>query len=251
MKLKTVNEVSRLAGISVRTLHHYDAIGLLKPAEVTQAGYRLYDDEALARLQSILMFRELEFPLKEIKAILSKKDYDPKEALGQQIRLLEMRLEHTKRLIALAKELQKGGKDNMEFSVFDKSEMNEYAQEVRERWGSGDAYKEYEEKVKGKTQAELKEGGERLMGVFAQIGALKDRSPEDEAVQKKIGQIQELITRHYYTCTDEILEGLSRMYVCDQRMKHNIDKVGGEGTAEFVGKAIGHYCAGRRQTGQQ
>ena len=84
----TVKQVSRITGVSVRTLHHYDAIGLLRPAKVTDAGYRLYDDAALRRLQNILLFRELQFPLKEIKAILDSPDFDPTAALEQQIRLL-------------------------------------------------------------------------------------------------------------------------------------------------------------------
>lgn len=83
--MKTVIEVSKLAGVSVRTLHHYDAIGLLKPSKVSEAGYRLYDDTALARLQNILLFRELKFPLKKIRQILDSPDFDPREALAQQI----------------------------------------------------------------------------------------------------------------------------------------------------------------------
>ena len=77
--MKTVHEVSRISGVSVRTLHHYDAIGLLKPTAVTEAGYRLYDDAVLARLQNILLYRELEFPLKEIKAILDHPEFDEKQ----------------------------------------------------------------------------------------------------------------------------------------------------------------------------
>ena len=92
--MRTVNEVSKLTGVSVRTLHHYDAIGLLKPTEVTEAGYRLYDDTALSRLQNILLFRELQFPLKEIKAILDSSNFDPLEALAQQIELLELQYKH-------------------------------------------------------------------------------------------------------------------------------------------------------------
>ena len=88
--MRTVHEVSRLTGVSVRTLHHYDAIGLLKPAHVTQAGYRLYDDAALRRLQSILLFRELQFPLKQIKAILDSPGFDRKEALRQQLEMLQL-----------------------------------------------------------------------------------------------------------------------------------------------------------------
>ena len=84
--MRTVNEVSKLTGVSVRTLHHYDAIGLLKPAEITDAGYRLYNNETLKRLQNILMFRELQFPLKDIKAILDNPAFDSKEALEQQLK---------------------------------------------------------------------------------------------------------------------------------------------------------------------
>lgn len=92
--MRTVNEVSKLTGVSIRTLHYYDTIGLLKPTDVTESGYRLYDDIALERLQSILLFRELGFPLKEIKVILDSPDFDRSKALEQQITLLEMKREH-------------------------------------------------------------------------------------------------------------------------------------------------------------
>ena len=134
--MKTVHEVSRLTGVSVRTLHHYDAIGLLKPARTTDAGYRLYDDAALKRLQNILIFRELQFPLKEIKAILDSPEFDPKEALEQQIGLLELRRKHIDELIAYARRIQKEGEETMNFSTFNKEEINRYKEEVRERWGS-------------------------------------------------------------------------------------------------------------------
>ena len=88
--MHTVHQVSQITGVSVRTLHHYDQLGLLMPTQVTEAGYRLYDSAALQRLQSILIYRELGFPLKEIKAILDDPAYDPKEALSQQIRLLSL-----------------------------------------------------------------------------------------------------------------------------------------------------------------
>ena len=99
----TVHEVSARSGVSVRTLHHYDAIGLLKPASVTPAGYRLYDDAGLERLQNILFFRELEFPLKEIGEILDDPSYDPRKALRQQIRLLEMQRDRLDSIIKQAK----------------------------------------------------------------------------------------------------------------------------------------------------
>jgi len=117
--LNTVKEVSRLTGVSVRTLHHYDAIGLLKPTRVTDAGYRLYDDTALARLQTILLFRELQFPLKEIKEILDSPGFDPRDALEQQIRLLELQRQHLDTLISHARKIQTTGVTFMDFSPFD------------------------------------------------------------------------------------------------------------------------------------
>lgn len=236
--MRTVKEVSRLTGISVRMLHHYDAIGLLKPAKVTEAGYRLYDDAALERIQSILMFRQLQFPLKEIKAILDNPDYDPAEAVSQQIRLLELQLEHIKNLISLAREIQRKGVGKMNFQVFDTTEMEQYAAEVKERWGATEAYKEYAEKTKGVTREEMAESGKGILKLFEELGRLRNLSPDQEAVQEKVKQLQEFITNNYYNCTDEILEGLSRMYVEDERMKGNIDRAGGRGTAEFARQAI-------------
>ena len=140
--MRTVNEVSKLTGVSVRTLHHYDAIGLLKPAEITDAGYRLYNNETLKRLQNILMFRELQFPLKDIKAILDNPAFDSKEALEQQIKLLELRRKHLEKLISFAREIQEKGVDRMNFKDFDKTEIEQYAEEVRERWGCTKEYAE-------------------------------------------------------------------------------------------------------------
>ena len=152
--MRTVNEVSKLTGISVRALHHYDAIGLLKPSSVTEAGYRLYDGAALKRLQNILFFRELQFPLKEIKSILDNPDFDPGEALAQQIKLLELQRKHIDELISFAREVQKGGTDIMNLDAFQKTEFDRYAEEVRERWGTTRAYAEYEQKRKERTEEE-------------------------------------------------------------------------------------------------
>ena len=125
--MKTVNEVSRLSGVSVRTLRYYDSIGLLKPTGHTDAGYRLYDDAALERLQQILLFRELQFPLKEISRIMQSPDYDRKKALSQQIALLTMKKEHLERLIASAKQIEKGepAMKQPDFSAFDTRRMDE------------------------------------------------------------------------------------------------------------------------------
>lgn len=240
--MRTVKEVSRLTGVSVRTLHHYDAIDLLKPTAVTRTGYRLYDDAALGRLQSILLFRELQFPLKEIKKILDNPDFDPQEALSQQIHLLELRLKHTEELISFARTIQEKGVYDMDFHAFDKPEIDQYTAEVKERWGATKAYEEYQLKM-SKSTFDSKETAEQFMSLFADLGILKQSPPEDKQVQHIVKQIQDFITEHYYTCTDEILKGLGQMYTCDERMRQNIDKAGGNGTAEFARQAIDAYCA--------
>ncbi|MGN0432187.1 MAG: MerR family transcriptional regulator [Lachnospiraceae bacterium] len=240
--MKTVNEVSKITGVSVRTLHHYDAIGLLKPAKVTDAGYRLYDDTSLIRLQHILLFRELQFPLKEIKEILDSPNFDPSTALTQQIELLELQYKRMGELISYAREIQTKGIDKMDFNVFDTGELEQYKAEAKEKWGNTAAYQEYAEKAKNKTNKDFAENAEQLMGIFAELGTLKESSPASEAAQAKIKALQDFITAHYYTCTDEILSGLAEMYVADERMKKNIDKAGGEGTAVFAKEAIDVYC---------
>ena len=146
--MMTIHEVSKLAGVSVRTLHHYDATGLLPPTALTEAGYRLYDDTALARLQSILLFRELEFPLKDIKRILDDPNFDQAAALEDQIKLLELRRKQLRKLIALARETLKTGVIPMKFDAFDKTEQARFAAEVKEKWGGTAAYQEYQQREK-------------------------------------------------------------------------------------------------------
>lgn len=231
--MKTVKEISRLTGVSVRTLHYYDEINLLKPTQITDAGYRLYDDMALERLHSILLFRELQFPLKEIKAILDSPDFDAEAALNEQIKLLELQKKRLDKIISSAREILTKGVNNMSFLSFDKTELEEFTAEAKEKWGHTDAYKEYEQK-----HTNSADKTDEFMQIFAEIGKVKHLSPDCEEAQKLIKKLQNFITENYYTCTDEILKGLGEMYVGDQRFKNNIDKAGGIGTAEFTAKAI-------------
>ena len=237
-KLMSVHEVAALTGITARTLHYYDEIGLLKPAKVTEAGYRMYDDAALGRLQNILLFRELEFPLKEIKAILDSPDFDPSEAIAQQIRLLELQYKHLGELIAFTREIQKKGAAAMNFDVFDKSEIEKYEEEVKAKWSNTKAYQEYRQKDITRDKEGYGKLADEMMTMFSELGKLKHLSPDAHEVQEKISALQQFITDHYYVCTDEILRGLGEMYVCDERFKNNIDKAGGTGTADFVRQAI-------------
>lgn len=240
--MRTVKEVSSLTGVSVRTLHHYDAIGLLKPTKVTDAGYRLYDDAAICRLQNILLFRELQFSLKEIKEILGNPDFDSDMALAQQIRLLELQYERIGNLITFAREIQEKGVRKMEFDVFDKKEIDQYKEEVKSRWGQTEAYQEF---VRRQENGEdFDKAGKALMALFEEIGELRELPPSDGKVQGKICELQSFMTKHYYDCTKEILKGLGTMYAEDERFRQNIDKAGGNGTAEFVRQAIEVYCCG-------
>ena len=237
--MKTVHEVSQISGVSVRTLHHYDAIGLLRPTAVTEAGYRLYDDTALARLQSILLFRELAFPLKEIKRIMDDPQFDQATALEQQIRLLELQQERLGRLIDLARKTMKTGVTHMDFTAFDNSKLEQYAAEVKERWGNTAAYQESAQRP----AAEQKDAAAGLMAQFARMGRLRTGDPAGQEAQDAVRELQEFITKHFYTCTPEILAGLGQMYTADDRFRVSIDAAGGEGTADFAGKAITVYCA--------
>ena len=237
--MKTVHEVSQISGVSVRTLHHYDAIGLLRPTAVTEAGYRLYDDTALARLQSILLFRELAFPLKEIKRIMDDPQFDQATALEQQIRLLELQQERLSRLIDLARETMKTGVTHMDFTAFDNSKLEQYAAEVKERWGNTAAYQESAQRP----AAEQKDAAAGLMAQFARMGRLRTGDPAGQEAQDAVRELQQFITKHFYTCTPQILSGLGQMYTADDRFRASIDAAGGEGTADFAGKAITVYCA--------
>ena len=240
--MKTVQQVSKLTGISVRTLHHYDQIGLLKPTKVTEAGYRLYDETALKRLQAILFFRELEFPLKQIGEILDRPGFDFSSVLADQIRLLELRAEQLQKLISHARQIQKTGVIPMDFSAFDRSKQAYYAAEAKKRWGSTDAYKEFEEKTAGQTQAQQNAAGDGLMTIFARMGTIRTADPAAPEAQALVKELQDYITAHYYTCTKQILRGLGMMYIAGDEMTANIDKAGGEGTAQFAHEAIEVYC---------
>lgn len=240
--MRTVKDVSKLTGVSVRTLHYYDAIGLLTPTKVTDAGYRMYDDTALSRLQSILLFRELQFSLKEIKEFLDSPDFNQEETIAQQIKLLELQYKHIGELISFAREIQTKGVKTMNFEVFDTNEIEQYKAEVKSKWGNSKAYQEYEQRVVSHSEHNDSKFVNEIMSLFTDLGAMKQLPPTDKAVQEKIAALQAYINENFYTCSNGILKELGEMYVCDDRFKKNIDRFGGEGTAKFVREAIFVYC---------
>lgn len=238
----TVNEVSKLTGVSVRTLQYYDKIDLLHPAAYTEAGYRMYDDTSLERLQQIMLFKELQFSLKEIKEIINSSDFDRNRVLEQQIELLTMKKEHLENLILYARGIYGRGVRSLDFSAFDTKKMDEYAAQAKEAYGKTPEYKEYEEKQKNRTSGDEQKLMNVMMGLFVEFGTMKEMEPSDETVQKQVKKLQDFITEHFYNCSKKILAGLGKMYAGGGSFTENIDKAGGVGTAEFTSRAIEIYC---------
>ena len=250
MQMK-INEAAKMTGVTIRTLHYYDQIGLLRPETVTDAGYRLYGEKDMERLSQILFFRELDFPLSQIKEMLDSPSFDRKEALRAQHELLTKKKERLERLIDLTKRRMEGNAE-MSFREFNKEEIErckeKYAQEAEERWGGTQAYKESKKRTDGYGSAEweeLTQKGNSIMQAFAQS---RELAPESEEVQALVAKWQDFISARYYTCTDEILEGLGQMYTADERFTENIDRFG-EGTAEQMSKAIACYVSRRKNNG--
>ena len=233
-----IKEFAQQIGVSVRTLHYYDEIGLLKPSEVdAQNGYRFYDENAFERMQEILFYRELDFSLKTIAEILSSPDYDKQQALSRQRKLLLAKKERLEQLIDALDSMEKGEgfmQPNNEYEDM----KNKYAEEVKQRWGNTDAYKESQQR-----NTDFSQAAALLDAVFEEFAELNRSgiSPDDEAAKVQVEKLQRCITDNFYTCTNEILAGLGQMYVADERFKNNIDKHG-EGTAEYVSQCIKSYC---------
>lgn len=243
--MKTVHEVSKLAGVSVRTLQYYDKIGLLVPASRSEAGYRLYDDDDLARLQQILFFRELEFPLAHIRRIMESPHFDANEALDQQIQLLELKKEHIEELIELAKKTRNGKVKTVSFNAFDTSKIDEYAKRAQEQWGDTPQWEESEAKRKNRSKEDEAALARKLLELFVPFGkmAAQGKDPECSNARKQVQALQGFISANYYQCTDEILAGLGKMYASGGEFTLNINNVAGPGAAEFAARAIKAYCA--------
>lgn len=240
-----INEAARLAGVSERTLRYYDRIGLLRPSAMTDSGYRLYDEDALQRLQQILFFRELGFPLAQIREIMDSPGYDRDEALRRHRSLLIAERDRLSGLIDLAERTLKG-ESEMSFDAFDRSgiesQREAYAKEARERWGGTDAYAESEKKTAGYGKEKWTMIEQEADEIFAAFAALRGHAPDDPGVQDLVARWQAHITKHYYACTKEILAGLGQMYTADERFMQNIDRAGA-GTAQLMSDAIAVYCA--------
>ena len=244
--MKTVNEVCQLTGLTARALHHYDAIGLLEPTQVTQAGYRLYDDTAIEKLYMILVFRELGLSLKQIANILNAPDYDRNRVLEEQIQWMQARVEKLQNRIVLAKGMLVLGVKYMDFEGFDPKEIDAYSVQAKTLYGKTDAYKEFEQKSKSRTPAQEKDLGAQVMEFFRQLGKMRPCEPDCAAAQAWAKELQDFFTAHFYTCTPQILGSLAQSYAGGGSMTENIDKVGGVGTGAFAKEVIDIYIENQR-----
>lgn len=239
--MKTVKQVSLLTGVSVRTLHYYHAIGLLKPTQVTDAGYRLYDDAALERLNKILVYRELGMPLDAIAGLLDAPEELRNQALAQQARQLQEKLKKLQNKVTLAKGIEISGGKYMDFEGFDPKKAEDYSAQAKLLYGKTDAYREYTQKAHSRTKDQENDLGSQVMERFAQLGAMRPCPADDPRAQAWAKELRAFFTEHYYTCTPQILKSLAESYACGGSMTENIDAVGGPGTGKFAKEVIDAY----------
>ena len=240
-----VGEVAALAGVTVRTLHHYDRIGLLTPSERTAAGYRRYTTSDLDRLHRILVYRELGFPLEEVATLLDDPDADPAVHLHRQLRLLRGRLERNQAMVeAVEKELeayQMGIQLTPEerFEVFGENDPAQYEAEAEERWGETDAYKQSQRRTASYTKEDwlrIKAEGEDVERRFVEV--MRSGAPADsEQAMDAAEAHRQQISRNFYDCPPAMHAGLGRMYVEDDRFTAHYEQRS-TGLAQYVSEAV-------------
>ncbi|MFA5927595.1 MAG: MerR family transcriptional regulator [Patescibacteria group bacterium] len=243
----TINKLAKMAGVSVRTLHYYDQIGLLKPSHIGENLYRYYEEKDLLRLQQVLFFRELEFKLDEIKQILDDTNFDMLQALSSHGEALKAERHRYDRMINTIENTikkmtgEKGMKDEDLYEGLTKEQVQEYQEEARQRWGK-DTVDQSVARVKSwskeKLQSVKDEGGAIVNEIAEKMKA--GVPPEDAEVRKLAGQYHRYMN-NFYDCSLEIFEGLAKMYVADERFTANYEKIA-PGLAQYVSGAMINYC---------
>ena len=244
----TVSQVAKLSLVSVRTLHHYDEIGLLRPSGRSEAGYRLYGEADLERLQQILFFRELEFPLEEIARILDDPQFDLRSALRLQRQMLSERAGRVEALIkavdaAISRLQPEEGARSMSqedvFAVWREFKQEEYEDEAKERWGDTDAYKESKRRTSKYTKADWEEMGNESAAIYVKFMSLMDAGTAAGAPEAMDAaeEHRQHITRWFYPCSREMHRGLGELYVNDARFTANIDRMKG-GLSAYMKQAF-------------
>ncbi|MCJ7733611.1 MAG: MerR family transcriptional regulator [Anaerolineales bacterium] len=246
----TIKEMADFAGVTTRTLRHYDQVGLLTPAAIGENGYRYYDHGNLLRLQQVLFFRELDLPLKEIQYILSRPDFQPlaalenhRDAIREQVKRYNQLLETIQNTIGSLKGENKMAA-NEYFEGFDETQ---YEGEVRERWGNTSQYAESQRKWSSYNKdqkEEIKQEGGRI--TIRMVTENPGARPDDPDVQEAVGDYHAYLNRYFYTCEVEFFRGLADMWVHDPRFAVNYEQIR-EGGAAFVRDAVHIYCDRHRK----
>ena len=247
----TVGEIARLTGVSVRTLHHYDEIGLVPAGERSEAGYRLYGPAEVARLQEVLFFRELGFGLEEIGRILADDHYDRAGALARQRVLLEAKTEHLLALIDSVDTAMRAEREGTPMTnedmlgVFGDFDPAEYEAEAEERWGDSDAFKQSARRTAGYGKAEWEQISRESAEIDRAFVALMETGadPGSAEAMALAERHRAHITKWFYDCTPEIHAGLGQMYLADERFRQRYEEIA-EGLAAFLSEAIAAYSAG-------
>jgi DNA-binding transcriptional MerR regulator len=241
----SVGDTAALAGVTVRTLHHYDRIGLLSPSERTAAGYRRYTPSDLDRLHRVLVYRELGFPLEEVATLLDDPDADPAAHLRRQHRLLRERLERTRAMVeAVEKEMeaqQMGISLTPEerFEVFGEQDPSQYEAEAEERWGDTDAWAQSKRRTAAYTKEDWLRIKDESAGIEQRLAeALRAGvAPDSERAMDVAEEHRQHIIRWFYDCPPAMHAGLGRMYVEDERFTAHYEDVA-PGLAQFVSAAV-------------
>jgi DNA-binding transcriptional MerR regulator len=246
----TVSQVAGIAGVSVRTLHHYDEIGLLKPSGRSAAGYRLYSDADLARLQQVLCFRALELSLDDIHRIMTDPAYDVGAALRMQRQLLSERAVKLRALLdAVETAITRLGneepmrEDEMK-QMFDGFDPGQYEAEVEQRWGDTEAYKESKRRTAKYTKQDWQAIKEEAQAPFTRLAELMARGepPDGVAAMDAAESHRQHIERRFYTCPRAMHRGLGQLYLDDPRFTANIDKTA-PGLAHYAAQAFAANAA--------
>lgn len=242
----TVKQLAKIAGVTVRTLHYYDEIGLLKPSFIKENGYRYYEEKELVKLQQILFFRELEFPLENIVQMLKTPEYNALEALADQRTLLEMKrarldglLETLEKTMKMLKEGGKMSTDEL-FASFADNQIEQYKEEVKVRWGTTDMYKQSAERTRQWTTQKFEQIKEEGRAITSALSKLMEKGVASTEVQEQIERHFQHINR-FYDCSYEMYRNLGNMYSEDQRFAENYNTVAPH-LAEFLRDAIAYYC---------
>lgn len=240
-----VGEVAELAGVTVRTLHHYESLGLLNPSRDKTSGYRRYSDNDLIRLQQILFYRELGFSLEQIDDIMNAPNFDRREAMIEQKQLLMAQISRLKATLHLVDKtlVSIEGKFQMTkeemFEVFGDFDPTKYEDEVAERWGDTDAYKQSSPRTAQYSKADWQRFSAEQEEVQQAITSLMDEGvpPTDRRATDAVERHRLLIDRWFYPCSRQFHRELGKMYIADERFRNTYDDIRA-GMAQYVHDAI-------------